>query len=106
MLFPSGITHDSRRLKPYPIFVERALGSRKWDVDGNEYVDYTGGHGALLLGHQRPEVVNAVSRQLAKGTHYGACHDLEAEWGELIARLIPCAERIRFTASGTEATLL
>src|SRR3546814_11659624 len=54
--FPSGITHDARHLKPYGVYVERASGPRKWDVDGNEYVDYFGGHGALLLGHAHPEV--------------------------------------------------
>ena len=61
-LFPSGITHDSRRLDPYAIYVDRAEGPRKWDVDGNEYIDYFGGHGALLLGHHRPEIDRAISR--------------------------------------------
>ena len=50
-VIPSGIVHDARRLDPYPIYVERSDGSRKWDVDGNEYVDYVGGHGSLLFGH-------------------------------------------------------
>ncbi|MEK6235024.1 MAG: aspartate aminotransferase family protein, partial [Planctomycetales bacterium] len=104
--FPSGITHDARRLDPYPIYVERAEGSRKWDVDGNEYVDYSGGHGALLLGHNHPEVMQAVQAQLAQGTHYGACHELEIEWGRWVQRLVPSAEKVRFTSSGTEATLL
>ena len=58
--FPSGLTHDGRYLDPYAIYVERSEGSRKWDVDGNEYVDYFGGHGALLLGHGHPQVVDAV----------------------------------------------
>ena len=53
-LFPSGITHDSRKLDPYTIYVDRAEGPRKWDVDGNEYIDYFGGHGALMLGHHHP----------------------------------------------------
>ncbi|HWB01334.1 MAG TPA: aspartate aminotransferase family protein [Pirellulales bacterium] len=105
-VFPSGITHDSRQLDPYPIFVERASGSRKWDVDGNEYVDYAGGHGALLLGHNPPQVVQAVAAQLARGTHFGACHELELRWGELVQQLVPCAQRVRFTSSGTEATML
>jgi glutamate-1-semialdehyde 2,1-aminomutase len=105
-LFPSGITHDSRHIEPYPIYVDRAQGPRKWDVDGNEYVDYMGGHGALLLGHNHPEIAAAVQRQLALGTHYGASHALEIEWAKLVQRLVPSAERIRFTSSGTEATLL
>src|SRR5690606_7655658 len=55
-VFPSGVTHDARYQDPYGIYVERAAGSRKWDVDGREYVDYSGGHGALLLGHNHPRV--------------------------------------------------
>ena len=105
-VFPSGVTHDGRYLKPHPVYVERAAGSRKWDVDGNEYVDYAGGHGALLLGHNHPQVLEAISQQLPAGTHYGACHELEIRWGELVQQLIPSAERVRFTSSGTEATLL
>jgi glutamate-1-semialdehyde 2,1-aminomutase len=102
-IFPDGVTHDTRHFTPFPIYVERAEGGRKWDVDGNEYVDYVSGHGALLLGHGRPEVVRAVQQQVARGTHYGASHALEIEWGSLVQRLIPCAERVRFTSSGTEA---
>jgi glutamate-1-semialdehyde 2,1-aminomutase len=105
-VFPSGVTHDGRYLQPYPIFVERAAGSRKWDVDGNEYVDYAGGHGALLLGHNHPKVTAAVAEQLKRGTHYGSCHALEVRWGQAVQRLVPSVERIRFTSSGTEATLL
>ncbi len=105
-IFPSGIVHDSRRLDPYEIYVTHAKGARKWDVDGNEYVDYYGGHGALLLGHSHPVVVEAVARQMERGTHYAACHELEIRWGELIQSLVPCAERVRFTSSGTEANLM
>lgn len=105
-IFPSGIVHDSRRLDPYEVYVTHAAGARKWDVDGNEYVDYYGGHGALLLGHSHPLVVSAVQEQLARGTHYGACHELEIRWGELVRSMVPCAERVRFTSSGTEANLM
>jgi len=104
--FPSGVTHDSRALWPYPIFAARAAGSHKWDVDGNEYVDYAGGHGALLLGHNHPDVIEAVGRQLQLGTHYGSCHEGEVRWAEAVQRLIPSAERVRFTSSGTEATMM
>jgi glutamate-1-semialdehyde 2,1-aminomutase len=93
-------------LDPYPLFVERAAGPRKWCVDGHEYVDYFGGHGALLLGHCAPEVVAAVQRQAGLGTHFGSAHELELRWAELIKKLVPGAERVRFTASGTEATHL
>jgi glutamate-1-semialdehyde 2,1-aminomutase len=105
-VFPGGVTHDTRYLKPYPIYIDRAAGSRKWDVDGHEYVDYIGGHGALLLGHNHPQIVEAVQRQLAKGTHFGASHELELELGEQIQRMVPCAGKVRFTGSGTESTLL
>jgi glutamate-1-semialdehyde 2,1-aminomutase len=104
--FPSGVTHDIRYVTPFPIFVERAQGSRKWDVDGNAYVDYVMGHGALFMGHAHPEITAAVVEQAAKGTHYGASHRLELEWGKLVARLVPSAEEVRFTSSGTEATLM
>ncbi|MGE3316906.1 MAG: aspartate aminotransferase family protein [Planctomycetaceae bacterium] len=105
-VFPNGVTHDARYLKPFPIFVDRARGSRKWDVDGNEIVDYWVGHGALLLGHGHPAVVSAVERQVALMTHPGASHALEIEWAEWIRKLVPSAERVRFTNSGTEATLM
>jgi glutamate-1-semialdehyde 2,1-aminomutase len=105
-LLPDGITHVGRFLDPHPIYVERAAGSRKWDVDGNEYVDYLGGHGALILGHNFPAVVEAVTAQAEKGAHYGACHALEVQWAEQVQRLIPSAERLRFTVTGTEATHL
>ena len=103
---PAGLTHDSRTLLPYPIYAARAAGSRKWDVDGHEYVDYFGGHGALLLGHAHPAVVEAVQAQVTQGTHWGSSHETEVRWAELVQRLIPCAERVRFTASGTEASHL
>ena len=91
-LFPSGITHDSRYIEPYGLYIARAQGPRKWDVDGNCYVDYFGGHGALLLGHCHPEVMAAVHAQLDRGTHYGASHELEILWAEAVKRLIPSAD--------------
>ena len=89
---------------PY-IYVSHAKGSRKWDVDGNEYIDYVMGFGSLLMGHAHPAMVQAVTEQLAKGTHYGAENELELEWAELICRLIPAAERVEFILSGTEANM-
>ncbi|MCL4768210.1 MAG: aminotransferase class III-fold pyridoxal phosphate-dependent enzyme [Hyphomicrobiaceae bacterium] len=105
-VIPAGLTHDSRTLLPYPVYAARAAGPRKWDVDGNEYVDYFGGHGALLLGHSHPAVIEAVTRQLPLGTHWGSSHELEVRWAQLVNRLVPCAGRVRFTASGTEASHL
>ena len=103
---PGGVTHDIRHHLPFPIYVERAAGSHKWDVDGHEYVDYWMGHGALFLGHCHPAVVEAVRAQVGQGTHFGASHEREIHWAELVNRLIPCAELTRFTMSGTEATHL
>ncbi|GAC1343748.1 MAG: aminotransferase class III-fold pyridoxal phosphate-dependent enzyme [Acetobacteraceae bacterium] len=105
-LFPNGVTHDARILEPYGIYVERAQGPHKWDVDGNRYVDFFGGHGALLLGHNAPAVADATARALAAGTHFGANHPAEVRWAQAVQRLVPSAERVRFTSSGTEATLM
>jgi glutamate-1-semialdehyde 2,1-aminomutase len=101
-----GLSHDIRYLRPFPIYVDRAGGSRKWDVDGHELIDYWVGHGALFLGHANPTVQQAVGNQLGRGTHYGACHELEVRWAEAVLKLMPRAERVRFVGSGTEATLL
>jgi glutamate-1-semialdehyde 2,1-aminomutase len=103
-LFPDGVTHDNRRMQPFPIFVDRADGAYKWDTDGRCYIDYWMGHGALLFGHNPPHIRDAVIEQVSRGTHYGASHPLEVGWGEWVCRLVPCADRVRFTASGTEAT--
>lgn len=105
-VFPDGVTHDIRHNSPFSLYAKEAHGSRKIDVDGNEIVDYVMGHGALLLGHGYPAVVQAVAAQLAAGTHLGASHEGEIRWGELVQRLIPSAERLRFTSSGTEATMM
>jgi glutamate-1-semialdehyde 2,1-aminomutase len=103
---PGGVTHDIRHLIPFAVYIDRATGSRKWDVDGNEYIDFWMGHGALFLGHCYPTVVAAVQTQMARGTHLGASHELEVRWAELVNRLVPSAELTRFTMSGTEATHL
>src|SRR5271165_3892372 len=105
-VLPSGLAHDSRNFDPYPIYVDHAQGPLKWDVDGNRYVDYFGGHGALLLGHNHPKVKEAVHAALDRGTHFGACHADEVRWAELICQMVPSAECVRFTSSGTEATLM
>ena len=105
-VFPSGVTHDLRAFSPWPIYVERAAGGRKWDVDGNEYIDYIGGHGSLLLGHSHPAVVEAVQTAMPRGTHFGSSHEAEIEWGEQVLQMVPCGERVRFTSSGTEATMM
>ncbi|MCX7382895.1 MAG: aminotransferase class III-fold pyridoxal phosphate-dependent enzyme [Alphaproteobacteria bacterium] len=105
-LMPSGIAHDARNVDPYGIYVARAKGPHKWDVDGNKYVDYFGGHGALILGHGNPVVAAAIAEAAADGSQFGSSHPREIGWAKAIQRLIPSAERVRFTSSGTEATLM
>ena len=100
------VGHDVRHFEPVPMYVTRGQGARKWDVDGNEYVDFLLGNGALLLGHSPQAVVEAIQRALADGTHFGNDHPLHVEWGEIVKQLVPSADKVRFVNSGTEATLL
>src|SRR5208282_2589257 len=88
-----------------PLIIDHALGTRLYDVDGHEYLDYVCSWGALILGHAHPDVVAAVSDQAGRGTSYGMTSPLEIELGEKIARAIPSIERIRCVSSGTEATM-
>lgn len=101
-----GITHDGRHLKPFPPYITRAEGSHKWSVDGHELIDYAVGHGSLIFGHNDPDLTAAMQNQVPEGTHLGAGHEGEIKWAEQIVKLVPSAEQVRFTASGTEATLL
>src|ERR1700683_1044044 len=88
-----------------PLIIERGAGSRLWDVEGREFIDYVCSWGALLLGPAHPEVVRAVAGQAARGTSYGMTSPLEIELGERIAGAVGSIERIRFVSSGTEATM-
>ncbi len=105
-LFPDGVTHDGRKLNPFRVYMDRGQGSRKWDVDGNEYVDYRTGHGAMILGQANPAIVKAVQDQMERGTHLSASTELEMRWGSLVKQLVPCAEKLRFQSSGTEAIMM
>lgn len=104
--FPSGVTHDGRFAEPFNIVATHAEGAYKWDVDGNKYIDFITGHGSLILGHNHPEVIAAVSEQLSKGTHLGANHPLELAWADKVVEIVPSADVVRFTSSGTEAVML
>ena len=105
-IFPDGVTHDGRRMSPFPIYATHGIGPHKWDVDGNRIIDYWTGHGSMILGHSHPEVVAAVASQMARGTHLSASSDLEIKWGQQVQQLIPSAEKVRFHSSGTEATMM
>ena len=100
------MAHDLRNFDPFPLYVREGRGSRKWDVDGHEYVDFCMGNGALMLGHAHPAVVSAIQSAATSGTHFGNEHVRQLEWAELLQNTIPCAEKVRFVNSGTEATLL
>ena len=104
-IIPGG-AHQSRVVNPFPVFAVEGNGATKIDVDGNELIDYMMGFGALMLGHAHQEITEAVTRRLTKGTHMGTVTELEIEWAKLVKSLIPSGERVRFTGSGTEATLL
>jgi glutamate-1-semialdehyde 2,1-aminomutase len=104
-LVPRGVAHDAWEVSPFPLFLTRARGSRVWDVDGNEFIDYFGGHGGKMLGHAHPVVVRAAQEQLEKGVQFGTCCDLMLEWAGIIQKLVPSAERIEFMNSGTEAIM-
>jgi len=106
-IFPGrGATHVSRIFEPFRPYITHAEGSRKWDVDGNEYIDYVMCHGALILGHSHPDVVQALQEQMAKGVHFGENHGLEVTWGRLIQDMMPSAERVEFFACGNEANMM
>jgi len=104
-VLPSGVSYFLRYFDPYPFYTARAKGSKIVDVDGNEYIDFWLGHYVLILGHSPPEVVKAVKQQIENGTHYGTCHELEIALAEQIVKMVPSAEMVRFTNSGTEAIM-
>jgi glutamate-1-semialdehyde 2,1-aminomutase len=88
-----------------PIVVDHAAGSRLWDADGNEYIDYVCSWGALILGHSHPKVVQAITEQARRGTSYGMPTELEVELAARIRKALPSCEKLRFVSSGTEATM-
>jgi glutamate-1-semialdehyde 2,1-aminomutase len=89
----------------YPIFMERGRGSRIFDVDGNEYIDWMMAFGALPLGHSHPEVVEAITEAAASGAHFATATPIELEVAEMIQKIVPNAERVRFANTGTEAVM-
>lgn len=101
-----GITHDGRHILPFPPYISHADGALKWSVDGNELIDFAVGHGSLIFGHNDPDLTAAMEQQVSKGTHFSAGHEAEIRWAENICKVVPSAEMVRFTASGTESTLL
>src|SRR6267142_144119 len=104
-----GVNSPSRGAAVYapgPVVLERGRGSRVWDLDGNEYVDFMMSFGALFQGHAHPKIVEVVTRTMAEGSHFAAATPAEAEAAERFRKMVPSAEAVRFTNSGSEATML
>ncbi|MGB9074756.1 MAG: aspartate aminotransferase family protein [Terriglobales bacterium] len=104
-----GVNSPSRGAAVYspgPVVLERGRGSHVWDLDGNEYVDFMMSFGALIQGHAHPKIVEVVTETIAGGSHFAAATPAEAEAAERFCRMVPTAEAVRFTNSGSEATML
>lgn len=103
---PGGISHRYRWRLPNPIYVTQARGAHKWDADGNRYIDYKMGAASQMMGHCHPEIVKALQGQAAEVIFAADCNPIEVDWSRKICDLVPSVDRVRFTASGTEATML
>jgi len=104
-LMPSGVSSPVRAVKPYPFYTVRAKGSKIYDVDGNEFIDYCMAYGPLILGHCNERVKETVKDQLENGWIYGTPVELEIEYAELLTKLYPSIEMVRFMNTGCEATM-
>jgi glutamate-1-semialdehyde 2,1-aminomutase len=107
-VIPGGVNSPVRAFRPVggnPLFIAKASGSRIWDVDGNEYIDYVASWGALILGHAHPRVLAAVKSAADGGTSFGAPTEIELKMAELVCRIVPSVQMIRMVNSGTEATM-
>ena len=107
-LIPGGVNSPVRAFRAVggdPPFIVRGKGSRLWDADGNEYIDYIGSWGPMILGHALPEVVEAIQAAAAHGSSFGASTPAEADLAELVISAFPHMEKVRFVSSGTEATM-
>jgi glutamate-1-semialdehyde 2,1-aminomutase len=107
-VIPGGVNSPVRAFKSVgidPLFYERAKGSRVWDADGNEYIDFVASWGPMILGHAPDVVLDAVREQLDRGTSYGAPTEIEIRAAEAVIDAVPSIEMVRMVSSGTEATM-
>ncbi|MGD0338980.1 MAG: glutamate-1-semialdehyde 2,1-aminomutase [Bacteroidota bacterium] len=107
-LIPGGVNSPVRAFKSVgrnPLFIQKARGSKIWDVDANEYIDYVGSWGPMILGHAHPTIIDAVKRAAELGTSFGAPTELEIQLAERITTCMPWVEMVRMVNSGTEATM-
>ena len=103
-----GVSSPSRataNYKPYPIFMKRGNGSKIYDADDNEYIDYMMAYGALSLGHAHPKIVDTVKRTIEDGSHFATASEIEAEVAEMMCDKFPGVEKVRFANTGTEAVM-
>ena len=107
-LIPGGVNSPVRAFRAVgrtPLFIARAAGARMWDADGNEFIDYVGSWGPMILGHAHPRVLGALQHAVGAGTSFGAPTELEVAMAELICAMVPSLEMVRMVNSGTEATM-
>jgi glutamate-1-semialdehyde 2,1-aminomutase len=104
-VMPGGISHSYRSFRPYPVYAVRAKGSKFWDVDGNEYVDLWMAHYARVTGHAPDFIIDGLAQMLSDGLHVGIVNEFEVDYAERLCDIIPCAEKVRFCCTGTEATM-
>ncbi|HVP40794.1 MAG TPA: aminotransferase class III-fold pyridoxal phosphate-dependent enzyme, partial [Candidatus Krumholzibacteriaceae bacterium] len=104
-VLPAGVSYFIRYFEPYPFYVSHARGSKIHDVDSNTYIDFWMGHYTHILGHNPTAIRRAVQKQLEKGIHLGVCHELEVALAEQVVKMVPSAKMVRFTNSGTEASM-
>lgn len=102
---PGGTTRTTTYFDPYPLYIERGEGCRIWDVDGTERIDMLGNYSAMILGHAHPKIVEAITRQAARGTGFAAANPYEVKLATLLCERVTSCERVRFCNSGTEATM-
>jgi glutamate-1-semialdehyde 2,1-aminomutase len=108
MLIPGGVNSPVRAFRAVggdPLFIVRGQGSHIWDADGNEYIDYIGSWGPLILGHAAPVVMEALTAAMHNGTSFGASTPAESDLAELVISAFPHMQKVRFVSSGTEATM-
>lgn len=105
-VFPGGVTRDVNQVNPFPLYISHGKGAYVWDLDSNSLVDLVLGNGSLILGHGHPKILEAGRRQIEIGTHLGGATQQEIEWADKVVIMIPSAEKVRFTTTGSEATHL
>ena len=105
---PGGVNSPVRNFSKvggYPRFIQRGAGSKIYDIDGNQYIDYVASWGPLILGHANPRVIEAIKGTMVNGTSFGAPTTQETELAEIIVDAVPSIEKVRMVSSGTEATM-